>query len=112
MNTFTVTVTLDAPSVGLHRAAELKVPIPPDYNPADVIQLYAVTLEQAVEQLVRAEGWRSPLRHALHANDARAGEIERRAQLQPTVSSAEILEILNTPSEQAIAQWGSGPVDL
>lgn len=111
MATFTVTVTLDVPGVDLHRQVQRDIFIPPDYHPADVIQLYGVSLERAVEELVTREGWLSPLRHALLANDARAGEIERRAGQHPSVPSTDLLQILNTPSDQAIAQWGSPPVE-
>lgn len=111
MATFSLLVTLDVPEADLHREVAHTIEVPPDYQPADKIQLYAVSLENAVIELVESETWRAPLRHALLANDARAREIERRANSGQVVTSAKLLEILNTPSQDAIALWGDEPTD-
>jgi hypothetical protein len=111
MATFTVKVILDIPDENLHREVEQDVFVPPDYGPVEKVQLYAISLENAAQDLLKREGWRQPLRHALAANDARALRIEELAGSQQTVPSAAIIAVLETGSQDAIDQWGQDPID-
>lgn len=106
-----VLVILDVDETGLHRELSGVVAIPPDYYDADRAHLFAIALENTVGELIAREGWLQPVRHALLANDARASRIEQLAGQARKVSSATIMEILNTPSQEAIDRWGAPAPD-
>lgn len=112
MANFTIKVVLDVGEPHNYHAEKTRtVEIPPAYGLEDRRRFYAVSLERLADDLFEERGWFTPLRHALFANDARLSEIERRANFEGMVPSPVILDILNTPSEEAIEQWGSTPIE-
>ena len=106
-----IKVTVSVPSRGMFKEIEHQAEIPPDYQEPDYQNFAAHAIERAAERFIAREGWRVPLRHALLANDARASRIEQLASAGATVSSAAILAIFNTPSQEAIDLWGSPPIE-
>lgn len=97
----------DSPGV----TAERVVPIPPDYNDADLRQFYGVVVQDAVRDMLAEAGWRFPLRRALLINAARMLLIERLVDGEPSPLAEAVRRIILMDDDDALAEGGDSDVE-